>query len=222
VTLIMVIAVVALFIGIDAVRIYLKKRTPSVQKIFEFKPFRSLETPMGLFFDPSHIWVRLNDSGEFRIGLDELVLQAIKEIDRIELAPSGTAVRKGDKFGTVFAKGRNFALKSPISGTVISDNDNAMNNASTLYEDPYFSGWLIKIWPTDPKESLKSLMIGESAKKWMKREIQRFTDFLAMRATPALGHALADGARPIVGALLFLDERGWKDFQEEFLNGTRQ
>jgi len=217
-TLLIVIAVIAAFLAYDGIRIYIRKRKSVVQDVPEFKPFRSVEMPLGIFLDRSHLWVRLNDSGEFRIGLDELVLQAVRDIDRLELAPSGTRVRKGDQIGTLHAGGRAFSLKSPVSGTVISENDAATSSARTLYEDPYFSGWLIKVWPTDPKESIKTMMIGEAAKKWMQREIQRFADFLSMRATPAIGHAMADGAKPVSGALLSLDERGWNDFQGEFLD----
>jgi len=221
-TLIMVIAVIAIFIGIDGLRIYLKKKKAVAGGVFQFKPFRSLEMPLGIFLNHSHFWVRLNDSGEFRVGLDELVLQAIKDIDKIELASSGTPVRKGDKFGKIIVKGRVMDLRSPVSGTVISENDSVTADPSALNEDPYFSGWLIKIWPTDPKESIKSMMIGESARKWMQREIQRFADFLALRATPALGEALADGAKPVIGALQFVDEKGWDEFEKEFMKDTEQ
>jgi glycine cleavage system H lipoate-binding protein len=217
-TALLVIAIIVLFVAIDGIRIYIRKSAASSQTVPLFKAFRNLETPLGIFFDRSHTWARLNDSGEFRIGADELVLQAVKDISKIELAVSGTQVQRGQKIGTVTAKGKRFDVRSPISGTVISQNENAVSNPSSLHEDPYFGGWLVKIWPTEAKEGIKNLMLGESAKKWMEREMQRFTDFLAQRATPALGEALADGAKPVMGALNFLDERGWKDFEDEFLN----
>jgi glycine cleavage system H lipoate-binding protein len=217
-TALLVIALIVFFVAIDGIRLYLRRNASARQTVPLFKPFRNLETPLGIFFDQSHTWARLNDSGEFRIGVDELVLQAVKDVSKVELAASGTAVQRGQKIGTMTVKGKQFDVRSPISGTVISQNDNAVNSPSSLYEDPYFGGWLVKMWPTEAKEGIKNLMLGESAKKWMEKEMQRFTDFLAQRATPALGEALADGAKPVMGALTFLDERGWKDFEDEFLN----
>jgi glycine cleavage system H lipoate-binding protein len=216
-TALLVIALIVLFVAIDGVRLYLKRNVNVKQALQSFKPFRNLETPLGIFFDHSHTWARLNDSGEFRVGLDELILQAVKDFSKLDLAVTGTSVQKGQKIGTLTAKGQKYDILSPISGTVISQNDGAVKDPSSLYEDPYFGGWLVKMWPTEARESIKSLLLGESAKRWMDREVQRFTDFLAQRATPALGEALADGAKPVMGAVNFLDERGRRDFEEEFL-----
>ena len=216
-TALLVIGVILLFMAIDAVRLYLKREVPSKEKIADIKPFRVPETPMGLFFNGAHMWAKLTESGELRVGLDELVLQAVKEIERIELVPNGTKVKEGDRIGFIEYRQKKLYIFSPVTGTLISQNSSALVSPSSLYEDPYFSGWLFKIWPAEVKESIRSMMLGESARKWMEREFQRFTDFLAQRATPALGMALADGAKPVMGAVHFLDERGWKDFEEEFM-----
>lgn len=216
-TALLVIALIVLFVAIDGTRLYLRRNAQAIQSLPVFRAFRNLETPLGIFFDRSHTWAKLSESGEFRVGVDELILQAVKDVSKVELAASGTTVQRGEKIGTLTVKGNKFDIKSPMSGTVISHNASAVSNPSAIYEDPYFGGWLVKMWPTEAKEGIKNLMLGESAKKWMEKEMQRFTDFLAQRATPALGEALADGARPVMGAVNFLDERGWKEFEDEFL-----
>jgi len=219
-TALLVIALIVLFVAIDGIRLYLRRNPVASMAAPLLKPFRNLETPLGIFFGRSHTWAKLSESGEFRVGVDELVLQAIKDITKLELAASGTMVKKGEKIGTMTVKGKSFEIKSPMSGTIISHNESALGDPSSLYEDPYFGGWLVKMWPAEVKESVKEMMLGESAKKWMEREYERFTDFLAQRATPALGAALADGARPVMGAINLLDERGWKEFEDEFMRDS--
>jgi glycine cleavage system H protein len=212
---------IALFVIIDLLRIYFKQKAKVIEGNKVLRSFEKLSVPLGLFFDKSHVWVRLNDSGEVRIGLDEFLIKAVGKIDRIETLPSGTTVKSGEKIAVCFVDGKRFVIKSPISGTIISKNESFNKEGENLSEDPYFSGWILKVWPLEIKESIKDLMIGKSAEQWMKRELGRFTDFLSRNATLALKPALADGAKPIVGAVSYLDEDGFNKFVEEFIESPK-
>jgi glycine cleavage system H lipoate-binding protein len=214
---ILVISMILFFLMVDAFRLYLKGKSLEVKDIVSLKPFASLETPLGIFFDTSHTYARLNDDGEMKVGVDELILKAIKEISKIEFLPRGTQVNKGDIIGYIESGGKRLKIHSPISGTIISFNQNALNNPSALFEDPYFGSWLVKMHPTEIKEGIKDLLIGTSAKNFLEKEYSRFIDFLSKSATPALKSALADGAKPVMGAVQFLDERGWKEFEDSFM-----
>ena len=63
--------------------------------------------------------------------------------------------------------------------------------------------------------------MGVDAVRWLRRETQRFVDFVARQASPGLiGVVLADGAHPVVGAAASLDEGGWRQFEREFVDRT--
>ena len=214
---ILVVSMILFFLMVDAFRLYLKGKSIEVKDIVSLKPFATLETPLGIFFDTAHTYARLNDDGEMKVGVDELILKAVKEISKIEFLPRGTKVNKGDAIGFVESCGKRLKIHSPVSGTIISFNQNAMSNPSALFEDPYFGGWLVKMRPVEIKESIKELLIGVSAKNFLEKEYSRFIDFLSKSSTPALQSALADGAKPIMGAVQFLDEKGWKEFEDCFM-----
>jgi hypothetical protein len=63
---------------------------------------------------------------------------------------------------------------------------------------------------------LKPLNVGEAARKWLQNEVARFSDFLASHDGAALGPALGDGAHPVVGSALHLDDAAWEEFQAAF------
>jgi len=87
--------------------------------------------------------------------------------------------------GFIESCGKRLKIHSPVSGTIISFNQNAMSNPSALFEDPYFGGWLVKMRPVEIKESIKELLIGVSAKTFLKRNIQDLLIF-SQRVQPLL------------------------------------
>lgn len=216
-TAVLVIATIVLFITIDIVKVRMAHR----KEVGEFVPvqaFSDIRLPQGLFLGKQHSWARLTSLGELKIGMDELLTQAIGKVDRVELPEVGGKVFKGQTLATVFHGGRQLKIASPIDGTVVVANQGVERDPSSIAEDPYGSGWLATVWPTEHGEALKSMRVGGRAVNWMRQETQRFCDFLTVESAPqAVGAALADGAHPVVGAALTLDEKGWDEFQTEFI-----
>ncbi len=182
------------------------------------RPFESVHLPRGLFLADNHSWVRLAESGEFRVGADEFLAEALGGADRIELPEPGTRVRKGEPLAKVWRRGRVLVLPAPVDGTVMQVNPRVAEHPEELAEDPYGNGWLAAVVPVEPTEALKELRLGERARQWLSREVQRFVEFLARRSSPRLvGATIPDGARPVIGAALALDDDGWKEFRREFV-----
>lgn len=219
----MVIALVALFV---AVIFFVELLVGSLNRTAEsggraeaqpVRGFTDLRLPRGLFVSEGHTWSRLAGSGEFEIGIDELISQAIDGADKVELPESGADVREGEPLATVWHRNRKLVIPSPLSGTVVTSNKTASRVPNSLAYDTYGSGWLVRLWPVDHKEALKQLRVGEDAHQWLGREVQRFSEFLAEHSTPRMvGAMAADGARPVIGAALSLDEAGWTEFGKEF------
>ncbi|MCD4750541.1 MAG: glycine cleavage system protein H [Thermoanaerobaculales bacterium] len=217
-TAVLVIFTIILFITIDIVKVRMAHRK-EVGELLPVRAFSDIRLPQGLFLGGQHSWARLTSLGELKIGMDELLTQAIGSVDRVELPEVGGKVVKGETLATVFHGGRQLKIASPIDGTVVVANHGLEQDPAAIAEDPYGSGWLATVWPTEHGEALKSLRVGGKAVNWMRQETQRFCDFLSVEAAPtAVGAALADGAHPVVGAALSLDDKGWAEFQKEFLN----
>ena len=61
----------------------------------------------------------------------------------------------GDIFGEIEAVKTVSELYAPISGKIVSINDQIENNPEIINSDPYGEGWLIKISPLDIDEKEK-------------------------------------------------------------------
>ena len=179
--------------------------------------FSSIRFPKGLFLADNHSWARLTELGELKVGMDELLTQALGDVSKVDVMPVGTRLAKGDPLAVVTRLGHKFQVTSPVAGTLVAANENTEVRPDSVNQDPYGRGWLATIWPVEHNEALRDMRVGDRAATWLGREVQRFSDFLTVNTSPDLvGSLAADGAHPLVGAACSLDEEGWRLFQEEF------
>ncbi len=214
---ILVILLVVVLLAVDSFKLYLKRRRGIAPDVEPLATFSATKFPRGLFLAENHSWARLTELGELKVGMDELLAQALGDVDNVDFVPVGTRLKKGDTMAVVTRLGHKFEITSPLDGTMVATNENAEHNPHTVANDPYGRGWLGTIWPVEHNEALKDMKVGDRAVAWVGRETQRFTDFLTMRSSPEMIGALAaDGAHPVIGAACSLDEEGWELFAEEF------
>ncbi len=213
-TVVLVILTIVVFIAVEAVRLRLAKRSAPALQPQVSHPFADVHFPCGLFVGEGHSWARLTESGELKLGADELIAQAIGGADRIELPEIGTEVQRGQPLATIWRLGRKLEVTSPVDGTVVAANDTVKKTPGAFGADPYGIGWLAMVWPVEHTEALKQLRVGEKASKWLQHEIQRFTEFLARRTSPnMIGAVLPDGSHPLIGSALALNESAWQEFR---------
>ncbi len=164
----------------------------------------------GAFHAKGHTWLRIADDGRVRIGLDRFLRHAVGTPDRVELPRSGASVEKGDALITVVKGDRRLHLSSPVSGEVVAVNDSKAGLRT--------GEWIVCIEPVRLGAELKTLHIGEEAVAWIKKEADRFREFVVdgFAAAPAMA-TLPDGGAPVEGVLNHLPEENWAEFEEEFL-----
>ena len=183
--------------------------------------FAPIGVPLGVFLHPGHSWTGLNASGEMRFGIDEFLVQALGGVDRVELPKVGTRVERGKPVGTLWNHDRALPVLSPVTGTVVGVNQSLKRSTLPIDNDPYGAGWLAIVLPSDQRQAVSDLRVGAEAVRWLRRETQRFVDFIARQAAPGpIGVVLADGAHPVVGAASSLDDGGWSRFTQEFVDRT--
>jgi len=108
---------------------------------------------LNMAYDPqSHFWALVLESGEVRIGMDSLGIETSGTLAQLAFTDVGSAVARGEAFGTLEAEKFVGPLLTPISGIVTAVNDQAMNNPGLVEHDPYGKGWMIEVAPSHPDE----------------------------------------------------------------------
>ena len=103
-----------------------------------------------------HSWLMKEDDGIVKIGVERPFLYSVGRIQSVYLPSKGDKLRQGSVYFQVFSADlRSQSLLSPISGTVVEVNDDVNKNPNKALEDPYDTGWLIKLEPENFEEEVK-------------------------------------------------------------------
>ncbi len=128
--------------------------------------------PGDLYYDKAeHLWLR-PDGGELEVGMDALALDMVGELVHLDLAQVGTHVRQGDILGTVEAEKMVRPLKAPVAGVVTALNESVLARPLDVNDNPYQSGWLLRLRPDAWDGESSSLLTGEDAvSHWLEQEV---------------------------------------------------
>jgi len=101
-------------------------------------------TPDDLLFTKEHEWLRIaGDTGS--IGISDHAQKELGEIVYIELPKPGMKFNSGESFGSVESVKAVSELFIPVSGEVVEINEELGAAPEKINEDPYGSGWMIRI-----------------------------------------------------------------------------
>ena len=175
------------------------------------------QPPQGVFLDTAHTWLRITSDGRLRVGIDDFLAEAVGPVDKVEVPPQGTTIERGSPLFTLFVKGRRLVVPSPAIGTVMSANDKALRDPSSLARDPYGAGWVASLSARDHHAAISELRIGAAATHFLRNELHRLADFMVHSRGMARVPVMADGGLPGTGSAARLDDNGWDSFAREFV-----
>lgn len=119
-----------------------------------------LDYPNDLRYKDSHEYIRL-DGETATLGLSAFAIDQLGDIVFIELPDVGGSLEKGQTFGTVESVKAVEEIYAPLSGKVLERNEDVIASPEILKEDPYHSGWLVKVKINDFTELDDSLSAPE-------------------------------------------------------------
>jgi len=122
-----------------------------------------MNIPSNLLYSNDHEWVKL-DEDIATIGITDFAQQELGDIVYIEIETVGDNLQKEQVFGTVEAVKTVSDLFMPISGEVLEFNTALEDTPETVNNEPYESGWIIKIKIENPSQ-LKHLLSAEQYKQ---------------------------------------------------------
>jgi glycine cleavage system H protein len=119
--------------------------------------------PDDLKYHRDHDWARV-EGDEAVLGITWFAQDALGELVHFEAPTAGSTVAKDTSYGEVESVKAVSDVTAPLSGEVLAVNQAVVDAPETVNEDPYGSGWLIRVRLTDPSE-VDSLLDIESYKQ---------------------------------------------------------
>jgi len=116
-----------------------------------------MNNPVDLKYTQNDEWVRV-EGKVGTIGITDYAQSQLSDIVFVEVVVSqGEPVSKKDTAATVESVKAAADVYTPISGKVVSVNEDLPLAPETINSDPYGAAWLLKIEMSDPAE-LNTLM----------------------------------------------------------------
>ena len=119
--------------------------------------------PDDLKYHRDHDWARV-EGDEAVLGITWFAQDALGELVHFEAPTAGSTVAKDTSYGEVESVKAVSDVTAPLSGEVLAVNQAVVDAPETVNEDPYGSGWLIRVRVTDPSE-VDALLDVESYKQ---------------------------------------------------------
>lgn len=174
---------------------------------------KGFKLPHGYYLHKGHTWVKIEEGATVRVGLDDFALRLLGPLDRVEAPLMGKQVER-DRDDIVLSRSSNTArVQSPISGVVTDINPELREKGNLANDDPYTSGWVMRLHSDNLRQDLKHLLIGDQASQYLDGEIDRLYEVIEEEAGPLA----ADGG--YLGDDIFgnLPRTSWKKLTRLFL-----
>lgn len=169
--------------------------------------------PEDLHYHPGHTWTRLSGARCATVGVDDFARELIGKADRWVLPPIGSHVSQGAPAFRARLDGHTAEFLSPVDGTVVAVNPALDEKPSLPTDDAYGRGWVLKVQPEEPARSLRNLLSGTAAARWMEDARER----LEWHLMSLSGSVLQDGGQPAPDFARHLTDEEWRRLAEEFL-----
>jgi glycine cleavage system H protein len=153
---------VALFVALMFIGFLLTDAV--VQRLGRRAPARSepvLDIPQGFYLFDGHSWSHPDPSVGVRVGVDALVAHALGSVEKVILPKLGQIVQAGQPLFRLERRGCGLSVRSSITGRVVALNTRLEARPESVAKDPYRSGWICAITPTQSETRLGGLLWAE-------------------------------------------------------------
>ncbi len=147
--------------------------------------------PADRHYHQGHSWMKGEADGLVSVGLDDFAQKLVGKVDGVELPPVGAKLAQGEKAWKLTVDSRPVAMLSPVDGEVVAVNVEAQRSPGVLNQDPYGTGWLLKVRPARLAADKHNLLSGTLARKWMEDTV----DELRRESGGGLGPVAQDGGQ---------------------------
>ncbi len=173
--------------------------------------------PQGFYLHEGHCWLRIEDGSNVRIGIDDFALRLFGPLDHIEAPLLGKEVVQNREDITIVHKEKRAPVLSPVSGVITAVNPKLAEKGRSAGGNPYVDGWVATLHAPRLRAEVKTLMIRDETKAFLKQEVDRLYDVIDQ----VVGPLAADGGN--LGEDIFgnAPQLGWERLAGMFLRSTQ-
>jgi glycine cleavage system H protein len=107
--------------------------------------------PDDLLYSREHVWVRV-EGDVATIGITDHAQEKLGEVLSLDLPEADSYVEWNEPFGSIESAKGVVELISPVSGVVISVNEDITDDIGIINSDPHDTGWMIIVEMEDLEE----------------------------------------------------------------------
>lgn len=112
--------------------------------------------PDDIKYTQDHEWIKLQGDIAL-VGITDFAQRELGDIVFVDVTSLGKVVNAGEIFGTIEAVKTVSDLFMPITGEILELNAKIDETPELVNKEPYTSGWMVKIKPSDISEIEKLL-----------------------------------------------------------------
>ena len=116
--------------------------------------------PPDLKYSDEHEWLRLDSDGTAVVGITEFAAESLGDVVFVDLPEAGAELTQFEKMGEIESVKAVSDLYTPVSGKVVEQNEELIDNPQMVNDGPFESGWMLKVQLSDASE-IDKLMTAE-------------------------------------------------------------
>jgi glycine cleavage system H protein len=110
-----------------------------------------MNLPENLKYSIEHTWLEVG-SGSAAVGINDFAQNELSEIVYADLPRIGQQFKQNEVFGSIEAVKTVSDLFMPVGGEILEINTVLKDKPTLVNDEPYTSGWLVKIKINSPDE----------------------------------------------------------------------
>jgi len=119
--------------------------------------------PKDVRYTAEHEWARL-ENGVVTVGITSYATEQLGDVVFVELPEVGRRLEAMKPFGVVEAVKTVSDLYAPVAGEVVEVNRTLTDNPALVNQEPFGSGWMIRLKPSRPQD-VQGLMSSDDYEK---------------------------------------------------------